>query len=125
MGGGQIRRAALPPPEFQRTIQYVRANHQGDYNPDELQWRTLEFYGLSVFHLRSDLARQLGEANALNITLCVRAGSQGRLTPLVIDLPADNQEMQIVVFSTGSQGESLAVLSVALLSVSLLMKGVQ
>nr|CAB3467110.1 unnamed protein product [Digitaria exilis] len=103
MGGGQIRRAALPPPEFQQTIQYVRANHQGDYNADGLQWRTLELYGLSVFHLRSDLARQLGEANALNITLCVRAGSQGRLTPLVIDLAADNQEMQIVVFSTGSQ----------------------
>ena len=45
--------------------------------------------------------------------LCVRAGSQGRLTPLVIDLPADEQPMEIVVFTTGSQGESLAVVSVA------------
>ena len=56
----------------------------------------------------------------------MRGGSQGRLTPLVTDLPDDEQTMEIVVFTTGSQGESLAVLSVVqqLLSVSLLMEGV-
>ena len=77
-------------------------------------------------NLRRDIANALGEHDELNITLCVRGGSQGRLTPLVTDLPDDEQTMEIVVFTTGSQGESLAVLSVVqqLLSVSLLMEGV-
>ena len=57
-------------------------------------------------NLRRDIANALGEHDELNITLCVRGGSQGRLTPLVTDLPDDAQTMEIVVFTTGSQGES-------------------
>ena len=108
---------------LQRTIIYMRANNQGTFDP--LDRKTYAFYGRSLFHLTGDLANQLRE-NFHQIMLCVRAGSQGRLTPLVIDLPADEQPMEIVVFTTGSQGESLAVLSVVqqLLSVSLLMEGV-
>ena len=95
---------------LQRTIIYMRANNQGTFDP--LDRKTYAFYGRSLFHLTGDLANQLRE-NFHQIMLCVRAGSQGRLTPLVIDLPADEQPMEIVVFTTGSQGESLAVVSVA------------
>ncbi|XP_066375390.1 uncharacterized protein [Miscanthus floridulus] len=80
----------------------MRADDQGNINP--LVWRMLQFDGRSVSHLRRDLAAQLGvgEANVLSITLCVRAGSNGRLTPLVIDLPSNEQAMDIVVLTTDS-----------------------
>jgi hypothetical protein len=45
------------------------------------------------------------------ITLCVRAGSQGRPTPLVIDLPSNHQNIEIIVLTTLSPGESFAVFS--------------
>jgi hypothetical protein len=96
---------------LRRTIIYMRANNQGKFDP--LDRRTYGFSGRSLFHLTGDLANQLRE-NFHRITLCVLAGSQGRLTPLVIDLPADEQPMEIVVFTTGSEGESFAVVSVAI-----------
>jgi hypothetical protein len=82
----------------------VRADDQGNFSP--LVWRMLWFDGRSVLHLRRDLAAELGvgEANVLDITMCVRAGSNGRLTPLVIDLPFDEQAMDIVVLATDSPG---------------------
>ncbi|PVH48374.1 hypothetical protein PAHAL_4G317100 [Panicum hallii] len=85
---------------LRRTIIYMRANNQGKFDP--LDRRTYGFSGRSLFHLTGDLANQLRE-NFHRITLCVLAGSQGRLTPLVIDLPADEQPMEIVVFTTGSE----------------------
>ena len=94
-----------------RSIRYGRATDQEGFNP--LVWSTLWFVGQSVSLLRRDIANALGEHDELNIRLCVRGGSEGRLTPLVIDLPRDEQTMEIVVFTTGSQGESLAVVSVA------------
>ncbi|KAG0512920.1 hypothetical protein BDA96_10G056400 [Sorghum bicolor] len=91
----------IPPPQLRRAIHYVRADDQGNFNP--LQWRFLEFEGQSVFNLRRDIAAELGEANnVLGITLCAYAGSSGRLTPLVIDLPSDAKTMNIVVLTTGS-----------------------
>jgi hypothetical protein len=86
----------------------VRADDQGNFNP--LQWRFLEFEGQSVFNLRRDIAAELGEANnVLGITLCAYAGSSGRLTPLVIDLPSDAKTMNIVVLTTGSTGKNFLV----------------
>ena len=106
-----LGRHRLVPQPVSRSIQYGRAADQEGFNP--LVWSTLWFDGQSVFNLRREIARALGEHDELNIALCVRGGSQGRLTPLVTDLPRDEQTMEIVVFTTGSQGESLAVLSVA------------
>lgn len=85
----------------------MRADDQGNFNSDA--WRMLWFLDRSVWHLRRDLAAQVGvgEANALDITLCVRAGSNGRLTPLVIDLPSDEQAMHVVVLNTDSPGKNL------------------
>uniref|UniRef100_K3Y334 DUF569 domain-containing protein n=1 Tax=Setaria italica TaxID=4555 RepID=K3Y334_SETIT len=110
MRGGRLRSVPAPP-VFRRRIRYVRANDQEELNA--LVWSTLWFNGRSVSRLREVLANELGEEDSQNITLCVRAGSRGRLTPLIIDLPDDEQIMEIVVFTTGSKGESLSVLSVA------------
>ena len=95
-----------------RTIAYVRADDDGNFDPHPLARRRFIFYGRSVFQLTGVLSILLREW-FFGVKLCVRAGSQGRLTPLVTDLPDDEQTMEIVVFTTGSQGESLAVLSVA------------
>nr|CAB3469777.1 unnamed protein product [Digitaria exilis] len=91
---------------LRRTILYMRANNEGVFDP--MTKKTSEFSGRSLFNLKGDLASQLREAFD-NITLCVRPGSQGRLTPLVIDLPANEDIMEIVVLTTGSPGESFAV----------------
>uniref|UniRef100_A0A804R0D8 DUF569 domain-containing protein n=3 Tax=Zea mays TaxID=4577 RepID=A0A804R0D8_MAIZE len=98
----QRRRVVQAQPVLRRKIHYVRADDQGNFSP--LVWRMLWFDGRSVLHLRRDLAAELGvgEANVLDITMCVRAGSNGRLTPLVIDLPFDEQAMDIVVLATDS-----------------------
>ncbi|KAG0512919.1 hypothetical protein BDA96_10G056300 [Sorghum bicolor] len=108
MTGGPIRRLRrrgiqpqAPQPVLRRTIHFVWADDQGNFNP--LHWRFLEFEGQSVFNLRRDIAGALGEANnVLGLTLCAYAGSNGRLTPLVIDLPSDENIMDIVVLTTGS-----------------------
>ena len=115
MTGGPIRRLRrrgiqpqAPQPVLRRTIHFVWADDQGNFNP--LHWRFLEFEGQSVFNLRRDIAGALGEANnVLGLTLCAYAGSNGRLTPLVIDLPSDENIMDIVVLTTGSTGKNLRV----------------
>ncbi|XP_034589129.2 uncharacterized protein [Setaria viridis] len=89
-----------------RTIVYMKADSQGKVDP--LSRRTYGFSGRSLFHLTGDLANQL-RLQFRSITLCVRAGSQGRLTPLVIDLPADERTMEVVVFTNGSSGKDFAV----------------
>ncbi|PUZ62082.1 hypothetical protein GQ55_4G329200 [Panicum hallii var. hallii] len=96
-----VPRHVLPQPVSRRSIQYGRATDQEGFNP--LVWSTLWFDGQFVSNLRRDIANALGEHDELNVTLCVRGGSQGRLTPLVTDLPGDEQAMEIVVFTTGSQ----------------------
>ncbi|XP_062229987.1 uncharacterized protein LOC133927529 [Phragmites australis] len=79
-------------------ILYVRADDFG--NIDQLGWRMFQFYGRSVFRLRLEVARL--EGIFFNITLCVRAGDYGRLTPLVVDLPFHERVMEIVVLTTGT-----------------------
>jgi hypothetical protein len=85
----------------------VRADDQGHVN--NLVWSVLWFDGRSVFLLRGELAIQLGEQNPDSITLCVWGGSEGRRTPLVTDLPANEQPMHIIVLATESAGENFAV----------------
>jgi hypothetical protein len=100
-------RRAEPRAEPLRTIRYVRANNQGNFN--QLDWATLQFYGRSVYLLLLRLAYHLDirdEGNVLGIALCVRAGNYGRLTPLVTDLPRCEEPMDIVVLATNSYGEN-------------------
>ncbi|XP_021304981.1 uncharacterized protein LOC8070867 [Sorghum bicolor] len=96
-------RRAEPRTEPLRTIRYVRANNQGNFN--QLGWATLQFYGTSVYLLMLRLVYHLdirNEGNALGIVLCVRAGNYARLTPLVTDLPRCEEPMDIVILATGS-----------------------
>lgn len=80
---------------LQRMIWYMKADEYGniDYESIEL----LVFEGHSVSRLRDELASLLEEWHSVRITMCVWAGSHGRLTPLVVDLPLNNQTMGIAV----------------------------
>ncbi|NP_001145015.1 uncharacterized protein LOC100278185 [Zea mays] len=80
-----------------RMILYRRADDYGNVNP--LSRRRCKFFGYSLLRLRAHLASLLKEP-IHRITLCVRAGSQGRPTPLVIDLPSNHQNMEIIVLTT-------------------------
>jgi hypothetical protein len=97
-------RRAEPRAEPLRTIRYVRANNQGNFN--QLGWATLQFYGRSVYLLLLRLAYHLDirDEGNVSIALCVRAGNYARLTPLVTDLPRCD-EPDIVVLATDSCGE--------------------
>ncbi|CAM0955108.1 unnamed protein product [Alopecurus aequalis] len=55
------------------------------------------FGGRSVFRLRIEVARQLGFMGDIpnNLGLYVRAGTFGRYTPLVVDLPSSVQRLAI------------------------------
>lgn len=79
-------------------IRFVRAEHDGSFDPSD--WRMIEFHGRSVYNLRSAVAENLNEDSAIHIKLCVRAGTLGELTPLVIDLPRNNEPIDIVVVSS-------------------------
>ncbi|XP_044957290.1 uncharacterized protein LOC123408188 [Hordeum vulgare subsp. vulgare] len=90
-----------------RLIVYVRAGADGT----RISHGAFVFRGKSVFHLRKKLARRLEALmDVSNLAMCVEAGTFGRLTPLVVDLPRSRhivgtvhvQELHIVVFAGGT-----------------------
>ncbi|XP_062229984.1 uncharacterized protein LOC133927525 [Phragmites australis] len=100
LGGrhGLFRRRAEAVVDRSRIIRCFGANDLG--NSDQLG--TFLFYGRSVFNLRNEVALRVDQEIFSDITVCVRAGVYGRLTPLVIDLPRNEETMDIVVLITGS-----------------------
>ncbi|KAF8698154.1 hypothetical protein HU200_035669 [Digitaria exilis] len=101
-----FRRRAEPRVEPLRTIRYVRVNDQGQFNQNG--WATFQFYGRSLYLLICRVLYLLdepifiGDEGNFTITLCVRAGIYGQLTPLVIDLPRCEEPMDIFVLTTVS-----------------------
>ena len=83
---------------------------------DQLARRMLMLGGWLVFQLSLALANNLHEDDYLAITMCVRAGAQGRLIPLITDLPRNEVPVFIVVLTTGSPGETLCSFFSTLLS---------
>ncbi|CAN6202428.1 unnamed protein product [Urochloa humidicola] len=89
------------PPVFRRFILYM----QGDdyWNIDFQNARVLVFDGQSVSKLREELADRLEEQHPVRVTMCVWAGSYGRLTPLVTDLPFNHETIEVVMFESWSR----------------------
>ncbi|KAI5009090.1 hypothetical protein ZWY2020_010138 [Hordeum vulgare] len=86
-----------------RQVVYVWMNDDGAV----IREGSLSFSGRSVFRLRSKLARCLA-ANAANgipimgeLVMCLLT-SDGRLSPLVVDLPRSRQPLHIIVISVRS-----------------------
>jgi hypothetical protein len=67
---------------------------------------TFSFLGRSVFNLTNEVAKKVG-LDMSTITLCVHAGFHGRLTPLVVDLPRNEDPLDLVVLPNSSPGENL------------------
>ncbi|XBI35567.1 hypothetical protein VPH35_121234 [Triticum aestivum] len=78
-----------------RLIVYVRAGADGT----RINHGALVFRGRSVVRLRNKLVRRL---DVSNLVMCVEAGTFGRLTPLVVDLPRSVRDLHIVVFAAGT-----------------------
>jgi len=97
-----MQNGAVAPVVLSRMIRYIRADNYGIFI--STTWGTLQFDGRSLHYLIGELANQLNDSFN-NITLCVRAGFLGRVTPLVVDLPLSEEPMDIVVLTTGSAGE--------------------
>ncbi|XBI35558.1 hypothetical protein VPH35_121225 [Triticum aestivum] len=66
----------------QRWIVYAWAGADGDHG----FWAAFGFKGRSVFRLRSELASEIGIGMG-DLVMCVQAGTNGRPTPLVVNLP--------------------------------------
>jgi len=96
-----MQNGVVAPVVLSRMIRYIRADNSGIFISTSRG--TLQFDGRSLHYLIGDLENQLNNFN--NITLCVRAGFLGRVTPLVVDLPLSEETMDIVVLTTGSAGE--------------------
>ncbi|CAL5044447.1 unnamed protein product [Urochloa decumbens] len=88
------------PPVFRRLILYMEGD---DYrNIDFQNARALVFEGRSVSQLREVLADRLEEWHPVRVTMCVWAGSYGRLTPLVTDLPFNHETIEVIMFESWS-----------------------
>jgi hypothetical protein len=90
------------PEEYQglRFIVLFQANDAGQF--DDIADTTFRFYGSSLLKLKTEVGQLqqhlLGLPGRHN-SLCVRAGSYGRLTPLVTDLPHSDESMDIIVLT--------------------------
>ncbi|KAM3195267.1 hypothetical protein ACQJBY_071396 [Aegilops geniculata] len=87
----------LPMPS--RVIVYVRAGADGS----RIARGAFVFEGNSVFDLRETLIRRLEATMGVSdVAMCVEAGTFGRSTPLVVDLPRSRQNLHILVFAVGT-----------------------
>ncbi|KAG0522603.1 hypothetical protein BDA96_07G051600 [Sorghum bicolor] len=104
----------LPVPA--RTIRHVRASDEGNFDQNHLNWRAFGIYDHSVFNLRTQLGQLQHDWNGdmFGFTLCIRPGLNGRLMPLVTDLPRSLDPMYIVVLRTGSPAAAALVYPVLL-----------
>ncbi|KAL6623440.1 hypothetical protein ACP70R_033319 [Stipagrostis hirtigluma subsp. patula] len=93
--------------EVTRSIRYIRGRADGTYDEDKEAWATMQFRSSNLMQLRLTLACRLGKGwGADQTTLCIRGGTLGQLTPLVVDLPIGNDPIDIVIFRIGTQGDN-------------------
>lgn len=89
---------------LRRLILYMKGDHYGNIDLDST--KALIFEGSSVSNLRDELAYHLEERHPVRIAMCFWAGTYGRLTPLVGNLPWSNQTIEVVCFESWSRGEN-------------------
>ncbi|GJN29580.1 hypothetical protein PR202_gb17816 [Eleusine coracana subsp. coracana] len=93
-------RRSRPEPTLMRTIRYVRADANGHF--DDQGWTTFQFEGRSAWKMRFELTQIRNEHYFyFNITACARPGRYGRLTPLIADLPRNQEPIDVVAIDMG------------------------
>ncbi|KAL6651207.1 hypothetical protein ACP70R_010132 [Stipagrostis hirtigluma subsp. patula] len=100
----QLTHPRRPPPteaEVARQVRYVRGEDNGSIN--EGAWRTMHIYTNSLMQLRLTLGCRMGtNRDVTRTTLCIRAGRFAQLSPLLIDLPINNERVDIVILTHGT-----------------------
>ncbi|KAL6850185.1 hypothetical protein ACP4OV_020812 [Aristida adscensionis] len=101
------RRRRRPPTrgEVSRQVRYTRSD--GDGEVDETAWRTMHLGTNNLLQLRLTVACRMGASRDVARTmLCVRAGAYAQLSPLLVDLPISNNQIDLVVLTHGTQVEN-------------------
>lgn len=80
---------------LKRSIRWVQAAADGSFDTNTDNWEEFEFHGRSVFNLRSRIGQARG--NAIGFEMTILAGSLGRVTSLVTDLPRNEDTVYVVV----------------------------
>eukprot|EP00252_Welwitschia_mirabilis_P006397 TRINITY_DN17279_c0_g1_i1.p1 TRINITY_DN17279_c0_g1~~TRINITY_DN17279_c0_g1_i1.p1 ORF type:complete len:261 (+),score=53.19 TRINITY_DN17279_c0_g1_i1:211-993(+) len=89
----------LPRPDG-RLIYYAVANDNGDVEENGDQWPSFHFKGNDLEHLK----RRFEEETGLHdIILCAKNHLSGKLYPLRLQLPPNNQSMHIVIVLASSE----------------------
>ncbi|KAL6624358.1 hypothetical protein ACP70R_031679 [Stipagrostis hirtigluma subsp. patula] len=93
--------------EMSREIGYIRAADNGNIEDTPAAWRTTQLHTNSLMQLRVVLDTLLGpRGDVTHATICNRAGRYAQLTPLLIDLPINNDRMDIVILKPGTQADN-------------------
>ncbi|KAL6865464.1 hypothetical protein ACP4OV_016615 [Aristida adscensionis] len=90
--------------EVRRSLRYIVAEADGSFDPTG--WTTLEVH-TSNLHQVWHALQAATDQPAQDITICIRAGVHGELTPLVIDLPIGNDAIDLVILRRGTQDRDL------------------
>lgn len=85
----------------QREIRWVLADGSGKFREED--WASFQYSGRSAILLRSRLAHLTLEF--CRLTMFIRAGRHGQLTPLVTDLPRSRERLDIVVLRADTRGQ--------------------
>uniref|UniRef100_K3YN70 DUF569 domain-containing protein n=1 Tax=Setaria italica TaxID=4555 RepID=K3YN70_SETIT len=96
-----LRRWVAAAATQQREIRWVLADGSGEFR--EENWASFQYSGRSAILLRSKLAHLT--LQFCSLTLFIRAGRHGQLTPLVTDLPRSRERLDIVVFRADTGGQ--------------------
>jgi hypothetical protein len=103
----QLKHLRRRPPVEREVARQVRFAHgDDDGNVADEDWKTMPIYTNNLMHLRLTLACCMGVSrDVARTTLCVRAGLYAQLSPLLIDLPIGNDQIDVVILNHGTPGE--------------------
>ncbi|KAL6865415.1 hypothetical protein ACP4OV_016566 [Aristida adscensionis] len=102
----QLTHKHRAPPTEQEVTRQVRCIHaQPNGNFDHNQWLTLVLSSNDLTRLKIILASCMGH-HVGDISICIKAGIHGRLSPLLIDLPIGNDLIDLVILSHNTPMET-------------------
>ncbi|CAL5037133.1 unnamed protein product [Urochloa decumbens] len=96
----QRRKRKEPEADRRRKIRCLYSDQPLNFAPANVP--SFYFYGRSVYNLRFQVGIRANPEDVLGTRMCVQAGSYGRLTPLVTDLPHSEEPMNIVVYTAAA-----------------------
>ncbi|KAL6840997.1 hypothetical protein ACP4OV_029257 [Aristida adscensionis] len=101
-----VHRHTRPPRvnEVHRALRYVVAEADGSID-DDMGWTTLEIGTNKLMEVRHVLQDAMHHQED-NITICIRGGRYGRITPLLTDLPIGKNPIDVFILNHGTQADN-------------------